>query len=460
VTDTRLTDPRLLTDPRVVVVGGGLAGMTAALSCVDGGARVTLLERRPHLGGLTRSFRHGDWTFDNGQHVFLRCCTAYLEFLERIGASDEVVLQDRLSLPVVTPGGPTGWIGRRGGLPAPLHLARSLVRYRHLPWSDRLKLGSAVLPLSRLDLADPALDTVTFGHWLEAHGQSQRAIEALWDLITVPTVNLPAAEASLAVAAKVFQSGLLTDAAAADIGWSAIPLGHLHGERASAALRAAGAEVVTGERVIAIEEGRGLTVHTDGRSITADAVVVALPHDALQAILPAAAVPEPSAAGLGTSAVVNVHVVYDRKVTDLTMAAGIDTPVQYFFDRTDSAGVAVGQYLAVSLSAADRLLTTPPDDLIAEITRALAALLPGARHARVVDALVTKERAATFRAVPGTAPLRAQAATRVPGLALAGAWTDTGWPATMEGAVRSGRSAARVALMATGRTRKLPEEVA
>ncbi len=114
----------------------------------------------------------------------------------------------------------------------------------------------------------------------------------------------------------------------------------------------------------------------------------------------------------------------------------------------------------MSLSAADQLLSTPPDDLIAEMTAALAALLPGARHATVVDALVTKERTATFRAVPGTRPLRAQAATGIHGLALAGAWTDTGWPATMEGAVRSGRRAARVALMATGRTRKLPEEVA
>jgi squalene-associated FAD-dependent desaturase len=447
-----------MTTPQVVVVGGGLAGITAALSCADSGARVTLVERRPHLGGLTRSFRHGDWTFDNGQHVFLRCCTAYLELLERIGASAEVTLQDRLSLPVVTPGGPTGWIRRGARLPAPLHLAGSLARYRHLPVADRLKLGLAVLPLSRLDLADPALDDLTFGRWLGAHGQGPRAIAALWDLITVPTVNLPAAEASLSVAAKVFQTGLLTDATAADIGWAAVPLGHLHGERAESALGAAGAEILTGERVTRVEEG--FTVHTEHRRLDADAVVVALPHDAIGPILPTGARPDPPVDGLGTSAVVNVHLVYDRKVTDLTMAAGVDTPVQYFFDRTQSAGVRQGQYLAVSLSAADRYLPTSPDDLIAEITAALAALLPGARRAHVVDAVVTKERGATFRAVPGTRALRPAAATGIAGLALAGAWTDTGWPATMEGAVRSGRSAARLALMATGRTRKLPEEVA
>ncbi len=147
-----------MSQTRVVVVGGGLAGITAALSCVDGGAQVTLIERRPHLGGLTRSFRHGDWTFDNGQHVFLRCCTAYLELLARIGASGEVTIQDGLDLPVVTPGGPTSRIRSQARLPAPLHLAGSLLRYRHLSVPDRLKLGWAVLPLSRLDLDDPALD--------------------------------------------------------------------------------------------------------------------------------------------------------------------------------------------------------------------------------------------------------------------------------------------------------------
>jgi uncharacterized protein with NAD-binding domain and iron-sulfur cluster len=163
---------------------------------------------------------------------------------------------------------------------------------------------------------------------------------------------------------------------------------------------------------------------------------------------------------LGTSAIVNVHVVYDRRVTDLPMAAAIDSPVQFVFDRTASAGLVGGQYLAVSLSAADSLLAVRPGELIDRITAGLAALFPAARDARVVDAIVTRERTATFRAVPGTARLRPPPETAVPGLTLAGAWTDTGWPATMEGAVRSGRAAARAALIATGRTRKLPEEVA
>ncbi len=449
--------------PRVVVVGGGLAGLAAALCAADGGAEATLIERRAQLGGLTRSFRHGSWWFDNGQHVFLRCCTAYRGLLDRIGAAGEVTLQPRLAIPVLSPGRPTAWIRRSRRLPAPLHLAPSLARYRHLPVADRLRLGMAALPLWRLDLSDPRLDTTTFGTWLKSHGQRAASVGALWDLITIPTVNLPSSEASLAMAAKVFQTGLLTEAPAGDIGWSNIPLGQLHGDRAASALARAGARVVTGERVVAVEvEADGLfCVRTEHGSFPADAVVVALPPEAVAGVVPAAARDGLAGLGdLGRSAIVNVHVVYDRKVMDLPMAAGVDTPVQFVFDRTQSAGVDEGQCLAVSLSAADGLLAVRPAELIDRINAALVALFPAARAARVVDAVVTRERAATFRAVPGTGRLRPPPETAVPGLVLAGAWTDTGWPATMEGAVRSGRAAARAALVATGRTRKLPEEVA
>jgi squalene-associated FAD-dependent desaturase len=445
-----------------VVVGGGLAGMAAALSCADMGANVTLVERRSQLGGLTRSFRHRDYWYDNGQHVFLRCCTAYVQFLHRIGASEDVILQERMAIPVLRPGGRTGWLRRTPRLPAPLHLAGALMRYPHLSIADRARLGLAALPLTRIHLEDPKLDRQTFGGWLAAHGQRTRAIEALWDLITIPTVNLPAAEASLAMAAKVFQTGLLTDAPAADIGWSRVPLGQLHGERAATALAGAGAEILTGERVLHVEvEGSAFTVKTDRRSLAADAVIVAVPHDSVAAVLPAGAVHDPARlADLGTSAVVNVHVLYDRRVTDLPMAAGVDTPVQFVFDRTASAGVGRGQYLAVSLSAANHLLAGRPDQLGSEVVQALAELFPAAQRASVIDVLVTRERGATFQARPGTAALRLGSATAFPGLALAGAWTDTGWPATMEGAVRSGLAAAEVALAPTGPLRMLPEEVA
>ncbi|HVA74968.1 MAG TPA: hydroxysqualene dehydroxylase HpnE [Acidimicrobiales bacterium] len=445
--------------PRVVVAGGGLAGITAALECADAGAHVTLVEKRTGLGGLTRSFRHGDLWLDNGQHVFLRCCTEYLSLLYRIGAADEVELQDRLDIPVVSPARNAGGqpvIGnlRRSGWPVPLHLAGSLVRYPHLGIADRLKLGRAVLGLSRLRLDDPALDLHTFASWLRAHHQSDAAITALWDLITVPTVNLPAAQASLTMAAKVFKTGLLSESSAADIGWSRVPLGRLHGERAAAALEGAGVEVRTGERVrqIRTRVRGGFEVLGDGWSADADGVVVAVPHDEVGALLPQGSVRAQERLGdLGTSAVVDVHLVLDRRVTEWPVMSAVGSTVQWVFDRTSSSGLTSGQLLAVSLSAADALLPRRPEDIASEVQAELARLLPSFSRARVVDSVVTKERHATFKAVPGTAALRPPAATSLPGLAVAGAWTDTGWPATMEGAVRSGTAAARACLAGAGR---------
>ena len=448
--------------PRVLVAGGGLAGIAAALECADAGARVTLVERRAGLGGLTRSFRHGDMWLDNGQHVFLRCCTGYVSFLHRIGAAGDVELQDRLDIPVVAPAGAPGRRPvvarlRRSGWPVPLHLGASLARYPHLTVADRLRLGPAVIGLQRLRLGDPALDRVTFASWLRAHGQTDRAIAHLWDLITVPTVNLPAEKASLAMAAMVFKTGLLSDPGAADIGWSRVPLGRLHGERSSAALTRAGVEVRTGERVrlVTPHQAGGFDVTGDGWSDSVDGVVVAVPHDEARTLLPPGSVKaQERLADLGTSAIVDVHLLLDRRVTDWPIMSAVGSTVQWVFDRTGSSGVGEGQLLAVSLSAADGLLPLHPDEIVSEVKAELARLLPSFSGARLVDSIVTKERHATFEALPGTASLRPGPATALPGLAVAGAWTDTGWPATMEGAVRSGLVAARACLAGTGGNRR------
>jgi squalene-associated FAD-dependent desaturase len=432
--------------PHVVVIGGGLAGLAAALDSADAGARVTLLERRNRLGGLTWSFEHGGLSVDNGQHVFLRCCEDYLSFLQRIGARGEVELPPRLDIPVVAPGSPPK-VGRlrRSALPAPLQLAGSLLRYPHLSRRDRLGLGRAMLALRRLRLDDASLDDISFGDWLTSKGQSRAAIAAVWDLITVPTLNLPAAEASLSLGAMVFRTGLLEDPAAADIGWSRVPLGVLHGERAGRALTRAGVDVRLGTRIEFVRSDPTGGYTADG--MHADAVVVALPHEEAAQVLPAGAVPhQERLAELGVSAIVDIHLIYDRPVTAWPLMAAVSSPVQWVFDRTSSSGLTSGQYLAVSISAADRLLTEPPQSLVRRIAGELCHLLPMSAEARLVDSLVTKERRATFRAAPGTASLRPGAHTSFPGLVVAGAWTDTGWPATMEGAVRSGRAAARAAL--------------
>ena len=439
-----------MTAPRVAVVGGGLSGLAAALACADAGASVTLLERRKRLGGLTWSFERNGYWVDNGQHVFLRCCDRYLWFLDRIGARGDIEMPGRLDIPVVAPGPRVAQL-RRNGWPAPLHLAGSLLRYGHLGLPDRLGLGRAVAALRRLRLDDPALDDQTFGAWLAAHGQSGDAVAAVWDLITLPTVNLPASEASLAMAAKVLQTGLLTDASASDMGWSRVPLGRLHGDRATTALDAARVEIRAGTRVAAVRPLGDVSgpyrVETDSGSVDADAVIVCVPHDEAGTVLPPGAIPaQERLSELGSSSIVDVHLVFDRQVSPYPFMAGHATPVQWVFDRTASSGIGEGQYLAVSLSAADDLMGRRPEDLVAWIHAELTGLLPGVRDARLLDSHVTKEKQATFRARPGTAVLRPAARTAWPGLAVAGAWTDTGWPATMEGAVRSGLAAARACL--------------
>ncbi|MGH2862511.1 MAG: hydroxysqualene dehydroxylase HpnE [Solirubrobacteraceae bacterium] len=449
----------------VIVIGGGLAGIAAALACAREGAEVTLLEGRGRLGGAAYSFTRGELVVDNGQHVFLRCCSAYRELLEEIGATEMVSLQRRLEVPVLAPGGRLGWL-RRTALPAPLHLAASLLRYPYLGVRERLALGWAMQRLGAVDIDDPANDAVSFGDWLRRHRQSRRAVEAIWELIVRPTVNLAVDDASLAQAAQVFQVGLLHDAAAGDIGWAAVPLGEIHDVHGRAALEAAGVSVhlrSTAQTILhQVIPGAPLSFRveaSDGFSGSADAVVLALPPAQTAQILPAQSALAPDwAERLGSSPIINLHVVYDRHVLEHPFAAAVDSPVQWVFDRTAGSGLAEGQYLAVSLSAAGDELHATAEELRARYLPALANLLPAAHDAEVRDFFVTREHAATFRAGPGARAWRPGAATEVPGLALAGAWTNTGWPATMEGAVRSGHAAAREVIASLAR--QVPHESA
>jgi squalene-associated FAD-dependent desaturase len=436
----------------VAIVGGGLAGITAALDCADAGARVTLLEVRPRLGGAAYSFERDGLRLDNGQHVFLRCCSEYIALLDRLRARELTTLQPRLDIPVLAPGGRTGRL-RRSGLPAPLHLAGALARYAHLGPADRARAVGAALALRRLDPDDAALDVHSFGAWLAQHGQRPAGVEALWELIARPTLNLTCDEASLAQAAQVFRTGLLTAADAGDIGWARAPLGDVHDAPARRALAAAGVDVRLGWRAQRIEPAQhGWTVEGATARIDADAVVAAVPHDRVDALLPAGALARP-AAELGSSPIVNLHVAYDRRVCELPFVAAVRSPVQFVFDRTESSGLERGQLLAISLSAAADDMDRRPQELRERYLPALTDLFPAARAARVERFVVTREHAATFRASPGHAALRPAARTPLPGLALAGAYTATGWPATMEGAVRSGHAAAREVLATLPRAR-------
>lgn len=446
-----------------VVVGGGLAGITAALELADAGVRVTLLEGRPRLGGLAFSFQRGELTVDNGQHVYLRCCTAYRWFLDRVQGAELAPLQDRLDVPVLDVGSPRGpRLGRlrRNALPVPLHLAAGLATYPHLSLAERASVGRAALALKRLDLSDPKLDDVDFASWLAGHGQSSRTIEALWDLVGVATLNATAPHASLGLAAMVFKTGLLSDPGAADIGWAHVPLGELHDTLARKALDSAGVRTELRTKVNSVARtGEGSwAVEVDGERIVADAVVLAVPQKEAHGLLPDGALDEPDLLlEIGVAPILNVHVIYDRKVLRQPFFAALGTPVQWVFDRTEASGLTGGgQYLAVSQSDAGDEIDAPVAELRERYLPELERLLPAARGAGVRDFFVTRERTATFAPTPGVGRLRPGPRTRAPGLCLAGAWTDTGWPATMEGAVRSGLGAAGAALSALGRPYELP----
>jgi hydroxysqualene dehydroxylase len=434
----------------VTIVGGGLAGITAALDCARAGATVTLLESRGRLGGAAYSFTRDGLRADNGQHVFLRCCTSYRGLLERLRATDHVHLQPRLQIAVLAPGGRRAWL-RRSALPAPLQLAPALARYPFLSLTGRLAVARAMQSLRRVDPDDPANDGRSFGDWLREHGQDDAAVQVVWDLIARPTLNLTPAAASLAQAAQVFQVGLLSDAAASDIGHARVPLSVIHDEAARRALAGAGVNVLLRRGATSIvSSDDGFSVAGRGAPpVHSAAVILAVPPERAAALLPAqAGVDRAALARLGRSPIVNLHVVYEQRVLDVPFAAGVRSPVQWAFDRTESAGLVSGQYLVVSLSAADDELSLSADDLRARFVPALADLLPRARTASVQKFFVTREHSATFRAAPGARALRPPARTDLPGLALAGAWTDTGWPATMEGAVRSGSAAAHEVLNA------------
>jgi squalene-associated FAD-dependent desaturase len=473
--------PRASGGRRVLVIGGGLAGIAAALDCAAAGASVTLVEVRRRLGGAAYSFERDGLQLDNGQHVFLRCCGAYRGLLARLGSERLTFVQPRLEIPVLSPGKAPALL-RRSSLPAPAHLALALARYPHLTPAERVGAARAALGLMRLDPNDEALDAQTFGDWLARRGQGDRALAALWDLIALPTLNLPAAEASLALAAFVFRTGLLSGADAGDIGFHRGTLGETIGEPAARALREAGVEVRLGWRAERLERsGSGVEVHGRGAReesasldesasgedasgggassaagplelLGADATVLAVPHLRAARLLEPLLGERASAwRGLGSSPIINLHVVYDRVVCGMAFAAGVGTPVQYLFDRSDAAGVPAGcQYLAVSLSGAEREMGISAGELRERYLPALSELFPLARGAKVEFFLATREHAATFRAAPGVGALRPGPQTALPGLVLAGAWTATGWPATLEGAVLSGHAAADAALRGLG----------
>jgi len=432
----------------VIVIGGGFAGVAAACRLAGDGHRPLLLERAPRLGGRAASTRLDDLdeTIDTGHHVSMRCCTATTGFLARIRASSLLRFQPTLSIPIASPDGRA--VLRSSPLPGILHLAPSLLRYTVLPMPDRwraLRAGVAIaLGGARTDMP--------FARWLRGYGQSDRAIDRLWDPICIATLNAHAADVAAPAARKVFRDGFLPPGGA-DMGLFTAPLARVFDfargyveERDGAVRVGAGAErlLVRDGRIRAVELATGETI--DG-----EAVVCAVPPWDLSGLSSETPTLDPTIAAaerLRWAPIVDVHAWFDRPVLETEFAVAIDSPVQAVFDVSrihNTSNRLGGTHLVVSQSAADEWIDRPIPEVSDTLIGALGDLWPSVRKASCLRTLVVRHRRATFVPAPGVDGHRPRPFTPIRGLFLAGDWTATGWPSTIEGAIRSGIAAAAYA---------------
>ena len=444
-----------------VVVGGGLAGINAALELADRGAQVTLVERAPVLGGLCRSVPDEvAGRVDTGQHVYLGCCTALEEFLSRIGV-EPAWRQRRLELVVANSRTGVSRRLRAAPLPAPAHLLPVLFRWPGLPTRQLVQSAAVAAALKSLSPRDQSLlDVVPARSWLYSLGQDDCAISQLWDPFLISACNVSLARCSASLAAYVLREGLLGGSDAGALRIPATDLTEWLDPPSRRQLAARGVEVKLRWRAAELLAGRArrhLVRSAHGQEVEADLVVLAAAASAAKRLLASRGVADPTldaAAALPSSPIVNLHLFTDRPFLPGPVVAAPDSPLQWLFDRS-----ALGEkersldgepvfHSAVSLSAADDLIGVAESAITDRLWRLCQDLFPAARRARLRHSRVTREAAATFAALPGSASARPEPATSVEGVLLAGNWTDTGWPATMEGAVRSGRVAA---LAATGK---------
>lgn len=435
----------------VLVIGGGLAGLSAGCELADRGHKITLVERKPYLGGRACSFFHrgvGE-EVDIGQHVFMRCCSAYLNFLERIGAEDLVCLQPRLSVVVRSPDGRMGQI-RGSSLPGALSLLPSLLRSPFLRGREKLDIGRAMLQILRTDRRREELTTTTVDDWL---GLTARGapVRRFFDFLILPTLNDHPENVSASMGLMVLKEAFLKSHGA-DIGYPRVGLSQLAAE-AAYYIQERGGQVFLnrGAKSLLVEDGRlrGAEL-SDGQVLAVDFLISAIPPSALLKLLPREWREHPFFAQtekLRWNPIVNLHLWLDRPVMDRDFIAFWDSPAQWIFNRSQiSCRAGPGQHLSVSLSGAWRYIDMKPGQIFRLLLAELSQLLPRIPRAEVENYLVVKQREATISLAPGMEQYRLPHQTPLENLFLAGDWTDVGWPSTMEGAVRSGLACAREAL--------------
>jgi zeta-carotene desaturase len=421
--------------PSAIVIGGGLAGLSAAAALGGAGFRVEVFESRPFLGGRATSFpllqsEDASVLIDNCQHVLLRCCVNLLDFYTRLGVRDSIRFYREFYF--IEPGGRVSTL-RRGALPAPLHFTGSFLGLQFLDLKDKLAIARGLLALRRERTRRDDLDRITMLDWLREKGQTPRAIERFWQQVLVSAINEDIGRMAARHGFQVFWLGFLASAEGYEMGVPAIPLGELY--RAELWQSAGDISLRMRAPVERIDPD-GITAA--GERHTADYYICALPFERL----PALGLPAPA---FEHSPITGIHLWFDRPVTDLPHATLLDRTVQWMFNKSE------GRYLQLVVSASRELSARSRADIVAMAVGELGEFFPRAREAKLEKAHVIKEVRATFSAAPGTEALRPPAETSLPNLFLAGDWTRSGWPATMEGAVRSGYLAAEAVARASGR---------
>lgn len=432
--------------PRVAVVGGGLAGLAAGSALAGAGFSVTLVERRSFLGGRASSYQHpgtGE-IVDNCQHVLLGCCTNLIEFYTRTGVVDQIRWYDRMTF--LEPGGRASEIGP-SPLPAPLHTTPAFLRAACLNLSDKVGIARAMVALAP---STPLDNGESFLTWLRRHGQTDRAIDRFWKTVLVSALNEDIDKISVPYAAQVMRESFLKSAAAGRMGVPTVPLTELynsagdyiqkHGGRVRFRISADGFRADLSH----------VTLNLGGREEIFDYVVFALPFDGLARILPDTSAAQPlrqSLARFETSPITGIHLWFDRQISDLEHAVLLDRTIQWMFHKSKlqqrSSNNGHGSYVELVVSSSKDLVEKSKQEIVDLAVRELADFFPAVREATLLKSTVIKEVHATYSPRPGVDQSRPRPETIWPRVFLAGDWTATGWPATMEGAVRSGYLAAQ-----------------